>query len=65
MENTIKIKIEATPEQVAEMKRIKKLRHPPSRKPKPPFSPLGEYLVNNYGKEISEALFNEHKDDTI
>lgn len=58
----ISIKINATPKQVAEMKRLEKLSYPASSKPEL-FSPLGKYLIDNFSKELSEALFNVHKNE--
>lgn len=58
--DVISIKLNATKEQIEEIKRLKGKRFPKSRKPKP-YSPLGEYLINNFGDELVNKLIKHHE----
>lgn len=59
----IKIKVQPNEKQLADIKKI--LSHRNAHKI--PFgktmSPIMDYLVEHFSKDISEALFNEHKDE--
>ena len=63
----IPVKVNATKEQIQHMEYLKGNKsklHNNQGQPLP-YSKLGKYLIDNFGDKISEALFNENKDDAI
>lgn len=58
MSENISFKVNATSEQITEMKRLQKLSKT-TRRGDRTGNVLGKYLVTNYGAQISEALLNK------
>ena len=61
MANRVSVKLDATKEQIEEMRCLIGRKFPARDKTgKPlPYSPLGEFLINNFGEEISDAIRKE------
>jgi len=58
MKNKISVKLDATKEQIQHMERLKgdKSKLHNDKGHLLPYSKLGEYLINNFGEQISDAI---------